>query len=43
MIFLKNRINAPNLISNHIKHNMIEISDLGEKSFYDFVFFQKIN
>ena len=42
-ILKKNRINAPNLISNHIKHNMIEISDLGEKSFYDFVFSKKIN
>ena len=40
-ILKKNRINAPNLISNHIKYNMIEISDLGEKSFYDFVFSKK--
>ncbi len=32
-----NRINAPKLISNHYKNDMIEISDLGEKSFYDHV------
>ena len=34
-ILKKNRINAPKLISNHYLHNLIEISDLGEKSFYD--------
>ena len=33
----RNRINAPKLLSNHIKNNMIEITDLGEKSFYDHV------
>ena len=32
-----NRINAPKLISNHYKNDIIEISDLGEKSFYDFI------
>ena len=31
------KINAPKLLSNHIKNNMIEISDLGDKSFYDYV------
>ena len=31
----ENKINAPKLISNHYQNNMIEISDLGEKSFYD--------
>ena len=31
------KINAPKFLSNHIKNNMIEISDLGEKSFYDHV------
>ena len=36
-ILKKNNINAPKLISNHYKHNMIEISDLGEKSFYDII------
>ena len=33
----ENKINAPKLISNHYQNNMIEISDLGEKSFYDIV------
>ena len=36
-ILQKNKINAPKLISNHYQHNMIEISDLGEKTFYDIV------
>ena len=36
-----NRINAPKLISNHYKNDMIEISDLGEKSFYDHVISKK--
>jgi aminoglycoside/choline kinase family phosphotransferase len=36
-----NRINAPKLISNHYKKDMIEISDLGEKSFYDHVVLKK--
>ncbi len=36
-----NRINAPKLISNHYKNDMIEISDLGEKSFYDHVISRK--
>ncbi len=34
-ILKQNKINAPKLISNHFKHNMIEISDLGEHSFYE--------
>ena len=34
-ILKENKINAPKLISNHYQSNMIEISDLGEKSFYD--------
>ena len=34
-ILKENKINAPTLISNHYQNNMIEISDLGEKSFYD--------
>ena len=34
-ILKQNKINAPKLISNHFKHNMIEISDLGEHSFFD--------
>jgi len=36
-----NRINAPKLLSNHYKNDMIEISDLGEKSFYDLVISKK--
>ena len=36
-----NRINAPKLLSNHYKNDMIEISDLGEKSFYDHVISKK--
>ena len=36
-ILNSHKINAPKLLSNHIKNNMIEISDLGEKSFYDHV------
>ena len=36
-----NRINAPKLVSNHFKNNMIEISDLGEKSFYDHIISKK--
>ena len=36
-----NKINAPKLVSNHYKNDMIEISDLGEKSFYDYVILKK--
>ena len=36
-----NRINAPKLVSNHYKNGMIEISDLGKKSFYDHVVLKK--
>ena len=36
-----NRINAPKLLSNHYKNDMIEISDLGELSFYDRVISKK--
>ena len=36
-----NRINAPKLITNHYKNNMVEISDLGEKSFYNHVISKK--
>ena len=36
-----NRINAPKLLSNHYKNDMIEISDLGQKSFYDYVISKK--
>ena len=40
-IFNNNRINAPKLLSNYYKNEMIEISDLGEKSFYDHVISKK--
>jgi aminoglycoside/choline kinase family phosphotransferase len=36
-----NKISAPKLISNHYKSNMIEISDLGDKSFYNFIILKK--
>ena len=36
-----NKINAPKLLSNHYKNNMIEISDLGDKSFYDYIVAKK--
>ena len=40
-ILINNRVNAPKLLSNHYKNDMIEISDLGEKSFYDHVISKK--
>ena len=40
-ILNSNKIHAPKLISNHYKNNMIEISDLGDKSFYDFIISRK--
>ena len=40
-ILNNNRINAPKLLSNHYKNEIIEISDLGEKSFYDYVISKK--
>jgi len=36
-ILIKNKIHAPKLISNHFKNSIIEISDLGEKSFYNLI------
>ena len=36
-----NKINAPKLLSNHYNNDMIEISDLGEKSFYNYVILKK--
>ena len=36
-ILKKNKINAPKLIGNHYQHGIIEISDLGDKSFYDMI------
>ena len=40
-ILNSNKISAPKLISNHYKNNMIEISDLGGKSFFDFIILKK--
>ena len=40
-VLIKNKINAPKLLSNHYKDDMIEISDLGEKSFFDHVISKK--
>ena len=40
-ILNSNKIHAPRLISNHYKNNIIEISDLGDKSFYDFIVSKK--
>ena len=42
-ILKKHSIKVPKLISNHYKNDIIEISDLGEKSFYDFIKKKKIN
>ena len=36
-----NKILAPRLISNHYKNDMIEISDLGNKSFFEFIILKK--
>ena len=36
-----NKIHAPRLISNYYMNNMIEISDLGNKSFYEFIVSRK--
>ena len=40
-ILNSNKITAPKLISNQYKNNMIEISDLGDKSFLDFIVLKK--
>ena len=40
-ILNSNKIRAPRLISNYYGNNMIEISDLGDKSFYDFIILRK--
>ena len=36
-ILNKNKILSPKLITNYYQENMIEITDLGEKSFYDYI------
>jgi aminoglycoside/choline kinase family phosphotransferase len=40
-ILNSNKIHAPRLISNNYENDMIEISDLGDKSFYDFIILRK--
>ena len=40
-ILQENKIHVPKLISNYYEHNMIEISDLGEKTFYDVIIKKK--
>lgn len=37
----ENKINAPKLINNYYENSIIEISDLGEKSFYNFIISKK--
>ena len=40
-ILEKYKIYAPKLITNHYKHNIIEITDLGKKSFYNSIIKKK--
>ena len=40
-ILSKNKIYAPRLITNHYKHNIIEITDLGKKSFHNLIIKKK--
>ena len=40
-ILSKYKIYAPKLITNHYKHNIIEITDLGQKSFYNLIIKKK--
>ena len=40
-ILAKNKIYAPKLITNHYEHNIIEITDLGQKSFYNSIIKKK--
>ena len=40
-ILKQNIIIAPKLLSNHYQHNMIEISDLGQKTFLDMILKKK--
>ena len=40
-ILIKHKINAPKLIHNYYEDNIIEITDLGKKSFYDVVIKKK--
>ena len=40
-ILSNHKIYAPKLITNHYKYNIIEITDLGQKSFYDSIIKKK--
>ncbi|MDA9684122.1 phosphotransferase [Candidatus Pelagibacter bacterium] len=40
-ILAKYKIDAPKLITNHYEHNIIEITDLGQKSFYNSIIKKK--
>ncbi len=40
-ILAKYKIYVPKLITNHYEHNIIEITDLGQKSFYDLIIKKK--
>ena len=40
-ILAKYKIYAPKLITNHYRHNIIEITDLGQKSFYNSIIKKK--
>ena len=40
-ILAKYKIYAPKLISNHYEHNIIEITDLGQKTFYNLIIKKK--
>ena len=40
-ILEKYKIYAPKLITNHYEHNIIEITDLGQKSFYNTIIKKK--
>ena len=40
-ILARYKIYAPKLISNHYEHNIIEITDLGQKSFYNLIIKKK--
>ncbi len=40
-ILAKYKIYSPKLITNHYEHNIIEITDLGQKSFYDLIIKKK--
>ena len=42
-ILNKNKILSPRLIKNYYNDNIIEITDLGDKSFFEFIVKKKIN